>query len=152
MQNRALCACTCTCNLPPLFLCNHSDLPNPWKSDTHPVSVPTFVEPVGPSTILPPTLLGIFKMFLTSALVATIIEQMNIYARQVLGDAAGRKWTDVTEDDMWALFGFMILIGINKLPHFHHYWSQDPYFHYHPVADRISQRSFLCHQPFPSFH
>ena len=94
---------------------------------------------------------SIFKMFFTTALVASIVEQTNIYARQVLGDAAERKWTDVTEDDMWAFFGFMILMGINKLPHLHHYWSQDPYFHYNPVADRISWDRFFAISRFLHF-
>ena len=73
-----------------------------WSEETSPVSTPRFVEPVGPTTILSPTVLGVFHFF-TTTLVASIVKQTNLYARQVLGDAAERKWTDVTADDIWAL-------------------------------------------------
>ena len=40
---------------------------------------------------LPPTVLRMFCLFFTTTLVATIIVQMNLYARQVLGDEADTK-------------------------------------------------------------
>ena len=77
----------------------HSD---DWSDQTHDIPMAAFVESVGPTTILPPTVLGIFKLFFTTTLMATIVEQTNVYARQVLGDAAEGKWTDVTDADIWA--------------------------------------------------
>ena len=65
-----------------------------------------------------------------------------MYARLILGDA--RPWREVSDSDIWAFFGFCILMGINHLPALHHYWSSDPIFHYAPVADRISQDRFLA--------
>ena len=64
---------------------------------THPVHLTMFAEPVGPSTNLPPTILGIFKLFFTTALVGAIIEQTNLYARQMLGEA-GDQWEEVTAE------------------------------------------------------
>ena len=116
-----------------------------WSDQTHKVPVAEFVEPVGPtSVVLPPTVLGIFKLFFTTTLVATIVEQTNVYARQVLGDAAEGKWTDVTDADIWAFLGFALLMGINRLPQTHLYWNKDPVFHYLPIAEWIPRDRFMA--------
>ena len=103
-----------------------------------------FNEDVGPMPSVNPAIsvLRLFQMFFTPALVATIVEQTNVYARLILGNA--RPWREVSDSDIWAFFGFCILMGINHLPALHHYWSSDPIFHYAPVADRISQDRFLA--------
>lgn len=44
--------------------------------------------------------------------------------------------------DYEAYIGFSILIGINPKPAIHHYWSQDPVYHYKPVADKITRDRF----------
>ena len=115
-----------------------------WSDQTHDIPVAAFVEPVGPTTILPPTVLGIFKLFFTTTLMATVVEQTNVYARQVLGDAAEGKWTDVTDADIWAFLGFALLMGINRLPQTHLYWNKDPVFHYLPIAERIPRDRFMA--------
>ena len=38
--------------------------------------------------------------------------------------------------------GFMILMGINKLPEIRDYWSTNGYLHYAPIADHISRGQF----------
>ena len=70
-----------------------------------------------------------------------IVEQTNIYARHILGES--RPWREVTVEELWAFFGFCILMGINHLPAIHHYWSSDPQLHYEPVAGRITRDRFL---------
>ena len=75
---------------------------------------------------------------------ATIVEQTNIYARQVLGDVAEGKWTDVTDADIWAFLGFTLLMGINRLPQTHLYWNKDPVFHYLSIAGRIPRDRFMA--------
>ena len=112
-----------------------------WSDQTHDVPVAAFMEPVGPTSILPPTVLGIFKLFFTTTLMATIVEQTNVYARQVLGDAAEWKWTDA---DIWAFLGFALSMGINRLPQTHLYWNKDPVFHYLPIAERIPRDRFMA--------
>ena len=114
-----------------------------WSAELSEVDVSPFVQPVDPSNILPPTVRGIFQLFFTSTLVAAIVEQTNIYTRQVLGDVAESKWTDVTPDDIWAFFGFAILMGINRLPQLQQYWSTIPEFHYRLVTERISRNRFM---------
>ena len=74
-----------------------------------------FNEDVGPMPSLNPSIsvLGLFQLFFTPVLMANIVEQTNVYARLVLGDA--RPWREVTENDIWAFFGFCILMGINHV-------------------------------------
>ena len=120
-----------------------SEPPTVWSSSLSEVNVAPFEEEVGPAAALSPSIsvLELFQMFFTSALVATIVEQTNEYARLVLGDA--RPWREVTTNDIWAFFGFCILMGINRLPALHHYWSTDPLLYYAPVADRITRDRFF---------
>ena len=77
-----------------------------------------------------------------SSLFATIIEQTPLYARQVLGDEADTKWANVTSEDIWAFFGFALVMGINRLPQIQ--WSTQPEYHYGPIADRITRDRFLA--------
>ena len=111
--------CICTCvHVYTHIIGQHTFLfsPSDWREETHDVTVRRFVEPVGPAIILPTTVVGIFRLFFTSALVGTIVNETNNYARQVLGDAGSGKWEDVDADDIWAFLGFALLMGINRLP------------------------------------
>ena len=126
-----------------LFFCYNSEPPDPWTSDLTDVSVSSFREEVGPTVPLTPTtsVLALFQMFFTTTLMGVIVEQTNIYARHILGES--RPWREVTVEELWAFFGFCILMGINHLPAIHHYWSSDPQLHYEPVAGRITRDRFL---------
>ena len=44
---------------------------------------------------------------------------------------------------IWAFLGFCILMGINRLPALHHYWSADLLFQYHPIAECTFRGHFL---------
>lgn len=52
------------------------------------------------------------------------------------------QWSKVTADEIWAYFGFMILMGINRLPAIADYWKLDPTYRY-SLADRITRDRFL---------
>ena len=53
------------------------------------------------------------------------------------------EWEKVTEEEIYAYFGFMILIGLVKMPSIRDYWRRDEEFHYNPLASRISRSRFL---------
>ena len=114
-----------------------------WQSSAQVVTLQSFTEEVGPAVSITPSILGTFRLFFTVALMSTVVEQTNLYARQVLGDNGVGNWTDVTESDILAFLGFAILMGINQLPSLADYWKKDPYFHYSPIADRITRDRFL---------
>ena len=80
----------------------------------------------------------------TSAIVSLIVSETNAYAREILGDSAAQKWTDVTAEDIWAFLGFALLMGINRLPQLHLYWNTDPAYHYLPIAELITRDRFMA--------
>ena len=114
-----------------------------WQSAAQVVTLQSFAENVGPAVPVAASILEIFRLFFTRALMSTVILQTNLYAQQVLGEKSIDSWTDVTESDILAFLGFAILMGINQLPSLADYWKKDPYFHYSPIADRITRDRFL---------
>ena len=63
-----------------------------------------------------------------------IVDQTNLYASQVMDPSQYDKWTKLTAEELWAYFGFIILMGINQLPALADYG---------PIADRITRDRFL---------
>ena len=49
----------------------------------------------------------------------------------------------VTAAEIEAFLGFMILMGINRLPALRDYWRCDPAYHCGPIADRIPRERFF---------
>ena len=52
------------------------------------------------------------------------------------------NWEKLTVTELRAYFGFNFLMGLVHLPAIEDYWKNDPYFHYHPIASRISRDRF----------
>ena len=69
-----------------------------------------------------------------------IVNETNRYAKQTL-QGTNKVW-ETDADEIRAYMGFMILMGINKLPEIRDYWSVDPTFRYAPIADRITRDRF----------
>ena len=64
-----------------------------------------------------------------------------------MGGEKFAQWTQVTEQELHAYMGFMILMGLVHLPSLYDYWKKDEIFHYSPVASRIScDRFFDLHR------
>ena len=73
-------------------------------------------------------------------MMSKIVEETNRYAEQCLR-GTNKQWSTDAEE-IQAYFGFMILMGINKLPEIRDYWSTNKHLHYAPIADRISRDRF----------
>ena len=125
------------------FMCQPLLITSQWSDSAQAVHLEPFTAPVGPAIPITASILETFQLFFSVALVKDIVQQTNKYAAEVLSDSARRSWTDVTEDDIWAFLGFMILMGINQLPALVDYWKKSPIFRYAPIADRISRDRFL---------
>ena len=98
---------------------------------------------MGPTVdAIPESPLEIFELFFSSDLLDLIVEESNRYAREAMGDEKYTTWQKVTTDDIQALLGFSILMGIVQLPSLDDYWNKDPLLHYTPIADRISRDRF----------
>ena len=84
----------------------------------------------------------IFFLFLTSSLLDYIVEQSNLYASECMGERFD-SWQIITMEELKAYFGFMILMGLMKMPSIYDYWQKDEVYHYAPVASRISRDRFF---------
>lgn len=100
-----------------------------------------FVQPTGPRVDIPSMAKEIFFLFFTSSVLEHIVEQSNKYAAECMGEQF-QTWQPITVEELCAYFGFMILMGIVRLPSLGDYWKKDVIYHYMPVADRISRDRF----------
>ena len=107
-----------------------------WSTQATPVVVTPCTELAGPRVPLPHDPLGIFSLFFNDNLVGMIVEETNRYAEQCLQET-NKQWSTNAEE-IRAYLGFMILMGINRLPEIRDYWSTDENLRYAPIADRIS--------------
>ena len=89
---------------------------------------------------LPHHPLGLFSLFFNDSLVSPIVDETNRYAEQSLRGTE-KEWSTNAEE-IRAYIGFMILMGINRLPEIRDYWSNNEYMHYSPIADRITGDRF----------
>ena len=92
--------------------------------------------PLDPNAIFLSDLVTSLVFSSLTPLVDSIVSETNRYAAQV-----GKEWS-TTAEEIRAYFGFMILMGVNRLPEIRDYWSTDPALHYAPIADRISRDRF----------
>ena len=63
-------------------------------------------------------------------------------AAECLGDSF-HAWQQITVQELTAYMGFMILMGLVKLPSIADYWKKDMIYHYLPIASRISRDRFI---------
>ena len=114
-----------------------------WSETTNTINVERFTENVGPAVPISAHIVDIFRLFFTTSLIDLIVEQTNLYASQLMETAQYEKWTKVTADEIWAYFGYVILMGINRLPALADYWKLDPTYRYRPIADKITRDRFM---------
>ena len=60
-----------------------------------------------------------------------------------MGSEKYSYWTPLIVEEMKAYFGFIILMGIVRLPSLYDYWKKDHHYHYAPIASRISRDRFM---------
>ena len=65
----------------------------------------------------------VFNLLFHDGLVETIVRETNRYAAQVIASKGGNKEWKTTKEEIRAYFGFMVLMGINRLPEIRDYWS-----------------------------
>ena len=112
-----------------------------WTSSLKSICVMPFTAPTGPRVTIPSVVKEIF-LFFTSTLMEHIVDQSNMYASECLGERYS-SWQPITLEELKAYFGFMILMGLVKLPSIYDYWKKDEVFHYAPVASRILRDRFF---------
>ena len=86
--------------------------------------------------------LEMFSTFFDEDVLSLIVRETNLFAAQSLA-AANRDTTWETDlDEIKAYLGFMIVMGINKLPEIRDYWAMDDKLHNTFIASRITRDRF----------
>ena len=117
-------------------------LPPDWSTNLTSLTMSDFNSSVGPTVPVPEKASEVFDLMFTPSFMDMIVEQSNLYARQVMGEEKYATWEKITREELRAYLGFCILMGIAHLPALDDYWSTDPTLHYSPIADRISRDRF----------
>ena len=95
-----------------------------WEDQLAPISTKPFSSPVGPRVAIPSGIKEIFLLFFTTTVLQHIDDQSNKYALDFLDEVGRREsWTMITLEELQAYMGFMILMGIVKLPSMYDYWK-----------------------------
>ncbi len=113
-----------------------------WTSNLKETSRHEFRQHVGPTCIIPPSASETFFLFFTSALLQLVVDETNRYAAQCLGEKF-QYWEELSVQELKAYLGFMILMGVVRLPSIADYWRKDEVFYYAPIARRISKNRFF---------
>ena len=126
-----------------------------WSSSLSDIIVKPFEEDTGPTVAISADLTELFLSLFTPQLMEHIVVETNRFASLCLsathrGDGPVPTW-ETSVDELKAYFGFQILMGFNRLPEIREYWSTNSYFHYFPIASRISRNRFLEVQRFLHF-
>ena len=72
-----------------------------WSADLHPVTIKPFLSHVGPRITIPNSPLQVFELFFTPPFVTNIVQQSNLYAKQVMGDIKYESWTKITVEELF---------------------------------------------------
>ena len=103
-----------------------------WTSLGGPVDVSPFVREVGPTFTVPEDPMSIFLALFTTELLNRVTAETNRFASMCLSASqqevgSPSAWA-TTAEEMKAFLGFLVLIGIQKLPGLYDYWSTDEVF------------------------
>ena len=68
-----------------------------------------------------------------------IVDETNRYALQCMGETEYNRWNEVTPSELEAFCGFMILMGLVRLPAISDYWRKDMEYHYKAIASQMTR-------------
>lgn len=71
------------------------------------------------------TPLDCLQLFFKDELLASIVEQSNLYHQQQSNEDNDTKWNDITIEEMKAFLGILLAIGLVELSKFHDYWAHN---------------------------
>ena len=83
-------------------------LPSDWSSNLTSLTISDFKSTVGPTVPVPETASEVFDLMFTPSFLDTIVEQSNLYAKQVMGEEKYASWEKLTREELRAYLGFCI--------------------------------------------
>lgn len=79
-----------------------------------------------------------FNRYFDSEIIKKIVDETNLYAEQ----KNEKNWTPLTQEELQAFLGILIMMGINKLPTLELYWSSDPFFNNQEISSIMPVKRF----------
>ena len=133
----------------------HSVVEQEWGSELSGVVVEAFERDSGPTTPISANPTDVFLAFFTPQLIQHICTETNKYAATCISTTQSSSGSEMewatTEEEIQAYLGFLILMGITKLPDLYDYWSQNEMLHNFAIASRIPHKRFLELQRYRHF-
>ena len=113
-----------------------------WTMTPSHVDVAPCTMSVRPQVVKSRDPLEMFSYFFDEEVLSLIVRETNLFAAQCLA-AANRTTTWETDlEEIKAYLGFMIIMGINKLPEIRDYWALDDKLRNPFIASRITRKRF----------
>ena len=98
--------------------------------------------PVGPQVPSSRDPLEMFTHFFDDTLLGMIVHETNLFAAQSLAAANSNTTWETSIEELRAYLGFMLVMGVNRLPETRDYWSRDDKLHNTFIASRITRDRF----------
>ena len=83
-----------------------------------------------------------FSNFFSDEILSLIVRETNRFAAQCLATAQRMVTWETNLDELKAYLGFMIVMGINRLPEIRDYWSVDTKLNNAYISSRITRKCF----------
>ena len=103
------------------------------SSDSEPCTIP--VRPCVPTSRDP---LEMFSHFFDHSLLLQIVVEANRHAAQCLATTSSQATWETSVEELKTYLGFMIVMGINRLPEVRDYWATNAMLHNSLIASRIT--------------
>ena len=107
-----------------------------------PISVEPCSVPFGPLVPVSHDPLEMFSHFFTEELLSLIVRETNLFAAQCLSAANNSSTWDTNLEEIKAYLGFMVVMGVNRLPEIRDYWSTDTKLNNAFISSRITRKRF----------
>ena len=113
-----------------------------WTTTPAHISVEPCTIPVGPLVPTSRDALEMFSHFFSDDVLSLIVTETNRFAAQCLAASHTPATWETNLNEVKAYLGFMIVMGINKLPEIRDYWSVDTKLNNAYISSRITRKRF----------
>ena len=113
-----------------------------WTMTPTYISVESCTVPVGPLVSSSRDPLEMLSHFFTHDILSLIVSETNRFAAQCLAAANSTATWETNLNEIKAYLGFMVVMGVNRLPEIRDYWSVDSKLNNAFISSRITRKCF----------
>lgn len=91
----------------------------------------------------------IYSLFLTDDIIDKIVEETNKYAdkylleKEITAKSRSKAWKPTDANEMRQFFSVILTMGLNKVPHFHDYWSKKSIYRNEYICSLMGRDRFI---------